>query len=144
MSGEDVYTDPCPDTSPTGGDVRQRLVDIARPFAGLSYRPETRDAYVELLFAGEDPHRASEMARTMSSCGLFVRACWRLYGLKDDRLRAPYHVGMVMADLHAMAHEAGAWRPASRGGSPAGARRPSTAWCAAMRAPSAGRSTSRW
>ena len=94
MSGEDVY-----------GMDGQDLADLALGYAGLSYRPETRYKYVDLLFHGEDPERADEMARTSSSCGLFIRALWRMAGLKDARLEPPYHVGSVMQDLVNMAKE---------------------------------------
>ncbi len=116
MTAEDIYDEPAPDTRPS--DVRAALLEIARPCVGLSFASPTRDRYVPAIFPDEPctgpDHRLTgptyRMAETMSSCGLFVRACWLRYGLQDARLRAPYQPGRVMVDLIEMAREAGAWR----------------------------------
>jgi hypothetical protein len=107
MTAEELYDAPSP---------RDRLLEIARAAVGLSYSEPTREQYVQALFDDEPNVRAYQMASGMSSCGLFVRACWRKFGLIDlqfpDRLRAPYVPGTVMAHLSEMARDAGAWRSA--------------------------------
>jgi hypothetical protein len=95
-------------------DVRARLLELAASCVGLSFSEPSRAGYVAALFEDEQPARGSQMAGAMSSCALLVRALWRRFGLADSRLRAPYVPGRVMADLVAMAHEAGAWRTPGR------------------------------
>lgn len=121
MTAEDV-SDPPPSTERSGdaddadtaawreGCARDSMLTIAREAVGLSFAEATRERYVAALFPDEEPRRAYEMARTMSSCGLFVRACWWLWGCQDARLHAPYQPGRVMVDLIEIAKECDAWR----------------------------------
>lgn len=98
--------------------IRERVCKLARASVGLgAYRKldlqgnmgEPGDGYRTLIADGETVSMARSMTN-MSGCALVVRGIWRLAGLVDPRLSAPYRVGSAIATIVAMAHEAGASR----------------------------------
>jgi hypothetical protein len=102
-------------------DCRAWMVERARAVVGLAANRVGPDGYVGAMYldflAGGGETVANRTAmRSMSSCGLVVRALWRelliddLATPPDARLVAPYVVGSVIATIENMAREAHAWR----------------------------------
>lgn len=81
--------------------IRSTVSEVASRLVGLGAAQE-RQAYLDLVAVGEDPARAAEMAKN-SGCGLTIRGIWRLCGVDDPRLKAPYRPGAVISDLFAIA-----------------------------------------
>lgn len=87
---------------------REKMANLARGVVGWSAGGATRDQFCDLIAHGETPAVMADMA-TLSTCGLTVRGLWRVFGMSDPRLEAPYAPGSVITNLVAMAKEAGAW-----------------------------------
>jgi peptidoglycan hydrolase-like protein with peptidoglycan-binding domain len=100
-------------------DTASRIVAAALAHVGLGYggTQARRLAYAEWLFPLDNRTQAQQMASAMSSCGLHALACWRVAGVQDDALRAPYatRIGRAVADVVSIAQRHGAWVDATRG-----------------------------
>jgi hypothetical protein len=90
---------------------RMRMVSLARSVVGLGSAPSVREAYLDLIAAGENDAARGGMS-LMSGCGLTVRGLWRRIGMRDPRLEAPYEPASVMTTIIEMAKEADGWTAA--------------------------------
>jgi hypothetical protein len=88
-------------------DAIVRFLDLVTHYDGIGARTD-HERYLELIAAGESPEVAEAMSRE-SGCALVVRGFWRLFGIADRRLAAPYVPGKAIAWLVALARERGAW-----------------------------------
>jgi hypothetical protein len=79
------------------------FVALARSYAGCSVTTE-RDRYLDLVGPYESGAMREYMAAPKTSgCALVVRGLWRIAGVKHARLAPPYHFGMAVADVDAIA-----------------------------------------
>lgn len=106
---------PAPTPSP---DTASRIVAAALAHTGLGYggTQARRLAYAEWLFPHDLPAARLQMASAMSSCGLHALSCWRVAGVQDAALRAPYatRIGRAVADVVGIAMRQGAWVDCTR------------------------------
>jgi hypothetical protein len=84
-----------------------RFLDLVSRYDGIGARTD-RERYLDLIAAGEAPGVKEAMGRE-SGCALVVRGFWRLFGIADRRLAAPYVPGKAVTWLVALARERGAW-----------------------------------
>lgn len=89
--------------------ARIDILTLAHGYVGCSARPDDVERYNDLIAHSETPDRAAQLDRE-SSCALTIRGLWREYGVRDPRVDQAYHDTRAIADLVAMAREAGAWR----------------------------------
>jgi hypothetical protein len=88
-------------------DAIARFLDLVSPYDGIGARTD-HERYLDLIAAGEAPAVKEAMGRE-SGCALVVRGFWRLFGIADRRLAAPYVPGKAVAWLVALARERSAW-----------------------------------
>jgi hypothetical protein len=88
-------------------DAIARFLDLVMPYDGIGARTDP-ERYLDLIAAGEAPAVKQAMGRE-SGCALVVRGFWRLFGIADRRLAAPYVPGKAVTWLVALARERGAW-----------------------------------
>jgi len=94
---------------------RSTVVAFAAALDGISANPanpEARAHYLDTIAPGETPARAAEMA-CMSGCALIARAVLRAF-CDHPLLAAPYVTGRAVADVAAIARDAGALHPPGR------------------------------
>jgi len=100
-------------------DTASRIVAAALAHVGLGYggTQARRLAYAEWLFPHDNRTQAQQMASAMSSCGLHALSCWRVAGVQDAALAAPYatRIGRAVVDVVSIAMRHGAWVDATRG-----------------------------
>lgn len=89
------------------GTVIARFIDLISPYDGIGLSSD-RQRYLDLIAPGEAPNVQDAMS-CESGCALVVRGFWRLLGVKDHRLDAPYTTGKAVAWLVAIARERDAW-----------------------------------
>jgi hypothetical protein len=94
------------------GTVIARFIDLISAYDGIGLSND-RQRYLDLIAPGEAPRMRDAMSGE-SGCALVVRGFWRLFGVKDRRLDAPYTTGKAVAWLVAIARERGAWVNADR------------------------------
>lgn len=87
--------------------ARARMVEKALAVVGYSAAPPS-DAYLGLVGPDEDERLRREMLK-MSGCALVARGLLRSLGVAHERLGVPYRPGKAVADVFAIARDAGAW-----------------------------------
>jgi hypothetical protein len=88
-------------------NVIPRFIDLISAYDGIGMTSD-KLRYLDLIAAGESPD-AQEMMCRGSGCALVVRGFWRLFGVNDRRLRAPYVPGKAVTWVVRIAKERGAW-----------------------------------
>lgn len=83
---------------------RSTILEIATASVGLS---APHDDYRALIADGESPAMADSM-QDMSGCALVLRGIFRLAGVTDPRVLAPYKIGEAVADVVGLCRDAGA------------------------------------
>lgn len=89
------------------------LAKLAADVVGLSYAPETREAYLDLIApcpADRVNPRICSALGAMSSCALVVRGLLARANVKHPILLAPYRTGRAVSDVVEIAREADALR----------------------------------
>jgi len=92
-------------------NTREKVSELARTFAGLSYAPATRDAYLELLAPAklDDPATRDACGHAWS-CYLTTLGLWRRLGVEHPDLAIRYVSGAAPAWVAAIAASRGAER----------------------------------
>ena len=92
------------------------LLQLAAATVGQGASSGTTGPYARLIATSEADARDAAKLRDllrMSGCGLTVRGWLQRAGVWAPRLLAPYRIGAAVADVVALAREAGAWMPAT-------------------------------
>lgn len=98
---------------PTLSPARQIVVAWVLPHAGAGVAVAGRfDEYAKACFPLDTEATQQYEAPRRSTCALFAQTALREAGVKHPLLDVPFakRVGMSMADLQTIAHQAGAWR----------------------------------